>query len=120
MMLQPDPATPVFDRDSALSRVGGDVDLLREIGSLFLRECAPEVSELRTAVTDRDPKKIERKAHSLKGSVSTFGAGPAFQAALALEQQARSGDLALVDSNLQDFESSLARLCIEIQNLLAE
>jgi two-component system, sensor histidine kinase and response regulator len=120
MMIANDQAATVFDRDTALSRVGGDVDLLREIGVLFLQEYPPAVSELRTAVTERDPKRIERKAHSLKGSVSTFGAGPAFQAALTLETQGRSGDLAQVETNLQDFEFSLARLCAEIQNLLAE
>lgn len=119
-MVQTELAAAVFDRESALSRVGGDADLLREIGHLFLQEYPQGVKELRTAVADRDPKGIERKAHSLKGSVSTFGAGPAFQAALTLEQQGRSGDLAQIDHNLEDFESSLARLCIEIQNLLAE
>jgi two-component system sensor histidine kinase/response regulator len=120
MMLQTDRAAPVFDRDGALSRVGGDVDLLREIGSLFLQEYPQGVRDLRTAVTDRDPRGIERKAHSLKGSVATFGAGPAFQAAMALENKARCGDLAQIDSTLQDFESSLANLCIEIQNLISE
>jgi HPt (histidine-containing phosphotransfer) domain-containing protein len=120
MMLQSERSAPVFDRDSALSRVGGDVDLLREIGMLFLQEYPQGVRDLRTAVIDRDSKGIERRAHSLKGSVGTFGAGPAFQAALDLEKKGRSGDLAQIDTNLEDFESSLARLCTEIQNLLAE
>jgi|SRR5579862_5837960 len=119
-MIPSDHAAPVFDREAALSRVGGDEDLLREIGVLFLEECQLAISDLRVAVSDRDPKRIERKAHSLKGSVSTFGSGPAFQAALALEKQGRCGDLAEVDLQLQRFESSLARLCMEIQNLLAE
>jgi two-component system sensor histidine kinase/response regulator len=119
-MIETGRTVPAFDRDSALSRVGGDINLLREIGLLFLQEYPPAVRDLRTAVTHRDIKGIERKAHSLKGSVSTFGTGPAFQAALALEQQGRTGDMAEVDSNLQNFESSLARLCSEIQNLLDE
>ncbi len=115
-----DQAGTVFDRDTALSRVGGDMDLLREIGALFLQEYPPVIRELRTAVTERDPKRIERRAHSLKGSVSTFGAGAAFQAAVELEKQGRSGDLAQVDTNFQLFESSLARLCAEIQTLIEE
>jgi two-component system sensor histidine kinase/response regulator len=115
-----DKAGTVFDRDTALSRVGGDMDLLREIGALFLQEYPPVIRELRAAVTERDPKRIERRAHSLKGSVSTFGVGAAFQAAVELEKQGRSGDLAQVDANFQQFESSLARLCAEIQNLIEE
>ena len=111
-------AAPVLDLDTALDRVGGDEDLLREISSLFLDECPPAITELRSAVAARDPLKIERKAHSLKGSISTFGSGEPFQAALALEQQGRNRDLAEVDANLQRFEVSLERLCSELQALL--
>ena len=119
-MIPSDHAAPVLDRDEALSRVGGDEDLLREIGVLFLEECRTAINDLRLAVSDRDPKQIERRAHSLKGSVSTFGSGPAFQAALALEKQGRCGDLADVDNEFQRFETSLARLCAEIQNVIVK
>ena len=106
---------PILDREAALSRVGGDVDLLREVGAIFLKECPSAMTDLRNAVAARDAQDIERKAHSIKGSVSTFGAGPAFQAALELERQGRSLDLHEVESNLQQFESSLERLCLELQ-----
>lgn len=112
--------TAAIDRDTALSRVGGDEDLLREIGALFLEECRPAIVELRSAVEARDAHLIEHKAHSLKGSLSTFGTGPAFQAALELERQGRSRDLERVDSNLLAFESSLEILCAELQALVAQ
>jgi len=111
---------PVLDRDSALSRVGGDLELLREIGALFLQECPPAVQELRRAVALRDAHRIERNAHSLKGSVSTFGAGAAFQAALELERQGHNRDLTQVESSLLRFESSVKLLCAELQVLIAE
>ena len=119
-MMANDQAAPALDRETALSRVGGDMDLLREIGALFLQEYPPTVVELRSAVTERDPKRIEQKDHSLKGAVSTFGVGAAFEDAVELEKQGRSGDLEQVDTNLQQFETSLARLCAEIQDLIAE
>lgn len=111
---------PVLDLDGALARVGGDRDLLREIGMLFLEEYPPAITELRRVVAARDPGGIERKAHSLKGSVSTFGTGVVFEAAVELERQGRSGDLAQVESNLRTFEVSLVRLCKELQALIAE
>lgn len=110
---------PVLDLDAALERVGGDEDLLREIGALFLQEYPPAISDLRTAVADRDSKLIERKAHSLKGSVLTFGSGVAYEATLELEMQGRSGDLSEVDSNFERAELSLARLCNELRTLIS-
>ena len=119
-MVRTEAIAPVLDRQTALSRVGGDVELLREVGFLFLKECPTAMSDLRSAVAARDADRIERGAHSLKGSVSTFGAGPAFQAALELERQGRSRDLREVESNLQRFESSLERLCFELQTLVSQ
>ena len=118
MTLPQETVQPVFDREAALLRVGGDMDLLREIGALFLEESAPAISDLRTAVSARDPVNIERRAHGLKGSISTFGSGAAFQAALELEQQGRRHDLADVELSMQRFETSLASLCSELQQFL--
>jgi HPt (histidine-containing phosphotransfer) domain-containing protein len=111
---------PLLDREAALSRVGGDVDLLREVGALFLKECPSAVTGLRKAVAERDAQRIEHEAHSLKGSVSTFGAGAAFQAALEIERKGRSRNLSEVEANLQQFESSLERLCAELRVLVSQ
>ena len=113
-------AEPVLDRDTALARVGGDADLLREIGLLFLQEYPREITELRTAVGQRDAHRIERRAHSLKGSIATFGSGLAFETAFALERQGRAGDLTDVEENLDRFESVASRLCTEIQAFIGE
>lgn len=118
-MVGTDESAPILDRESALSRVGGDVDLLREVGVLFLKECPSAVTDLREAVAARDAENIEKKAHSIKGSVSTFGSGPPFQAALVLERQGRSRDLSDVESNLQQFETALAQLCSELEMLVS-
>lgn len=119
-MVRTEESAPALDREAALSRVGGDVDLLREIGELFLREYPSEVADLRVAVAARDAYSIERKAHSLKGSVATFGSGPAFQAALELERQGRNHDLSDLDSNLERFETMLQRLCVELEALVSD
>src|SRR5215472_17688518 len=76
-----------LDEAVALSRVGGDVELLREVVGLFLDDYPQSLELIRNAVTRLDPVSLERHAHSLKGSVSTFGAKEAFEAAFALEQQ---------------------------------
>src|ERR1700693_4562712 len=77
----------------ALSGVGGDSDLLREVIELFLDDYPQALESIRSAVAAQDATALEHQAHSLKGSVSTFGARRAFEAALALEKQGRSKDL---------------------------
>jgi two-component system sensor histidine kinase/response regulator len=106
-----------LDEALALSRVGGDSDLLREIVELFLADYPSTLDKIRSAVSARDATAIEQHAHSLKGSVSTFGAEHAFNAALALERQGRTGDLAGVDAGLSQLEGALGALRPELENI---
>jgi|SRR5581483_3568132 len=117
-MILNEQSAPAFDRESALSRVGGDLDLLREVGALFLKESVPAVSELRRAVAARDAFGIEHKAHELKGSIATFGVGEPFQFALDIEQRGKTGNLEQVDGLMERFEHSLDRLCTELRELV--
>jgi two-component system sensor histidine kinase/response regulator len=103
-----------LDESLALSRVGGDVDLLREVVELFLDDYPNALSKLRTAVNSHDAPGIEHHAHSLKGSVSTFGAQQAFEAALALEKKGRSGDLVGVEDSLSKLENVFEALRPEL------
>jgi HPt (histidine-containing phosphotransfer) domain-containing protein len=83
----------LIDRDAVLDRVGGDENLLREIIVIFLDECPALVASIRDALAKQDRRLLERSAHTLKGSLATFGADAATQAALELELSARRGDL---------------------------
>ncbi len=99
-----------LDESVALSRVGGDVELLREVIGLFLDDYPQSLEMIRDAVARGDQSGLERHAHSLKGSVSTFGAQEAFDAALALEKQGRTGDLAAAADGLRRLEHALMTL----------
>src|SRR5882762_4989073 len=94
-----------LDEALALSRVGGDADLLREVIELFLDDYPQTLENIRSAVAAQDPTALEHQAHSLKGSVSTFGARRAFEAALALEKLGRSKDLNGVADGLCQLEN---------------
>ena len=78
----------------ALDRLGGDEELLQEVARLFLDEYPSMLSAIEKAVLANDPIQVERSAHSLKGSVSNFGADGAYEAALQLERMGRVGNLA--------------------------
>jgi len=106
-----------LDEALALSRVGGDVDLLKEVVELFLDDYPATFEKIKGAVESRDPAALEHHAHSLKGSVSTFGANRAFQAAFTLEKQGRSGDLTGAQDGVAQLEQALAALHPELVSL---
>ena len=103
-----------LDESLALSRVGGDVDLLKEVVELFLDDYPDTLEKIKAAVVSRDATALEHHAHSLKGSVSTFGANRAFEAAFALEKQGRGGDLTNAQDGLLQLEKALEALRPEL------
>jgi two-component system sensor histidine kinase/response regulator len=106
-----------LDESVALSRVGGDVELLREVVGLFLDDYPQSLDLIRQAVAQGDQSSLERHAHSLKGSVSTFGAQEAFDAAQALEKQGRTGDMSSAEEGLAKLEQALINLRPELEAL---
>ena len=116
-IMEADPSEAVFDKEVALSRVGGDVELLKEIAVLFLDDYPKSLKELREAVAARDAKRVERSAHGLKGSVSNFGARPAVDAAFQLEAMGRAHQLFEVERVLCSLERALAALRPELESL---
>jgi len=103
-----------LDESLALSRVGGDVELLKEVVELFLDDYPSTVEKIKDAVASRNALALEHAAHSLKGSVSTFGAARAFEAAFTLEKQGRSGDLTGAQDGLHQLEQALEALRPEL------
>jgi two-component system, sensor histidine kinase and response regulator len=83
----------VFDRSGILARLDNNTDLLRELVSVFLEESARLEGQIENAIAERDPQKLERAAHSLRGTTSHFGAGTACRTALELEMMGRNGNL---------------------------
>jgi two-component system, sensor histidine kinase and response regulator len=83
----------IIDWAAVLDRFGGDEDLLREIVAIFLEEYPSLAANIRKALGDADARSVESAAHTLKGSISTFGARAATQTALELEIAGRRGDL---------------------------
>ena len=107
----------VLDLQLALSRVGGDKQLLREIAVLFTEECPRAFAEIQEAVAGGDAAKLENAAHALKGSVSNFGARDAVAAAFRLEQMGRANQMSEAEEMLRQLESALSVVCAELATL---
>ena len=112
--------TPQFDRQDAMGRVDGDIQLLEEIAILFLDSCEEWLADLRRGLADSDAAVIERVAHTLKGSAASIGARPLVEAALRVEGIGASLDLAEADAAVRDLESRFEKLAEELRSFLEE
>ena len=77
---------PVFEREAALERLGGDTQLLSEVIQLFLADCPRRLAAMKTALDARDAEAIAREAHQLKGAAGNLSVIGLFETAAILEQ----------------------------------
>ena len=76
-----------------LDSVMGDRALLAEMAELWLADSARQEKQIRDGLDSGDAMMIQSAAHALKGSVGTFQASAAQEAANQLETFAKIGDL---------------------------
>jgi PAS domain S-box-containing protein len=100
------------DRSRGEALAGGEMDrqLLAELAGLFLGEWPKWLAAIRTAVTERDPARLQLAAHALKGGLGTFSARSAWESALRLETMGRRGDLSGAEEALAEVVGEVERL----------
>jgi CheY-like chemotaxis protein len=108
---------PPFDLAAALDRVDGDRGLLAEIAGIFLQDLDAMREAVTAAAAAGDAGALSRAAHRIKGSVLTFGAGPSSDAALALEQMGRAGEIEGAAGVVQVLQIELDRLAAALKPL---
>lgn len=111
------PNQPVLDYELALSRVGGDADLLKELGGLFLDEYPRLLAEIHDAQEKGAAEQLEHAAHSLKGSAANFGAKEAVALSAEIEQLGAKGDVESAGQMLPALDLALLALSAELTRL---
>jgi CheY-like chemotaxis protein len=112
-----DHTNEVLDRELALARVDGDEGLLADLAKLFCEECPKLLFAVEDAVARRDTAALKRAAHSLKGSMSTFAAREATEAALRLEELASAGELVDAEGAYRLLATQVDRLKQALESL---
>lgn len=87
-----EPSPLPFDRAAALRNLENNEDLLKEIAAIYLDDIGGELDAMRLAVRQGDMETLFRVAHTLKGTLSTFCADEAFDAASQIVHLTRAGD----------------------------
>ena len=110
--------SPIIDWNQGLAQVDGDRELFRNLLRLFAKEIPSMLDRIRQALDQKDAPGIEQGAHTIKGSVSNFGASQALKTAFRLEQMAHANDLAHAEEAYEELEREIGRVlaAIEAQN----
>ena len=96
----------------------GDRALLAEMAELWLLDSDKQMSQIRTGLERGDCQTIQRAAHALKGSVGTFQAAAAYEAAKELEIVARNGDLDRSKQVYVGFSAGIEEVKQELRKLV--
>jgi HPt (histidine-containing phosphotransfer) domain-containing protein len=109
------PAPGAFDASRMLTQFDGDLNLLRELGHMFIEFCPDQLAKIRAAIHANDCERLAAAAHTLKGSAGTLGADRVVASAQALERLADSRQIDAAREQIgqlerasRDFMKSLA------------
>ena len=103
--------------DSLLDGVMGDRALLADMADLWLIDSEKQMSQIRIGLEHGDSPRIQAGAHALKGSVGTFQAKSAYEAAKELEILAKNGKLGEAGQMFTVLSAHIERVRHELRKL---
>lgn len=111
-----DPAS--LNAEALMNRLGGDKALLNELASLFMDDSANLLQQAQVALQDRNPERLEKAAHTLKGTLGSLSAHAAYEVALKLQEIARSLDLTQARIVIQELEKEVDLVREHLKSLI--
>jgi signal transduction histidine kinase/DNA-binding response OmpR family regulator len=109
-----------LDRELALSRSGGDPDILRDIASLVLEYIPKWVTAMHESLKLGDNRTLKRLAHTLKSSTDNIGGNRGCRLAERLENLAERGRLDEARVALAELETEMSRLIPAVAQLVSD
>jgi CheY-like chemotaxis protein len=100
----------VFDRSLALNGIAGDLTIFSEIVKIFVSSYPQMMSQIREAIRQGNATDLESGSHSLKGSVSNFGAKTAVNLSQKLETMGKNRALGAAMDVFAELELEIERL----------
>lgn len=97
----------VFDLQSVLDMVDGELDFVRDLVDMYLSNFPEQNDELRAAFAAGDAEKVRKVAHRLKSSTGNLGGRRAQAAVVELEYQAMDGQLDGADALFAQCQTEL-------------
>ena len=112
---EPASASPAWDPQALVQRLGIDRQGLAGLIELFREDSASLLEEIRQAITRRDAEALREAAHRMKGSSSVLGAAQVQAAAARLEALGHSGDFAAAGEAVAQLVEETRRILAAVQ-----
>lgn len=108
---------PVIDRSTfeELKQMSGE-DFINELIDAFLEEAPGMLSNMHTALTEKDIESFRRNAHSLKSNANTFGAVGLASLAAELEAMAKENNLD-IGNRLEALKDAYGKVAEELNGM---
>jgi HPt (histidine-containing phosphotransfer) domain-containing protein len=110
----------VVEKQALLATLGNDIDFLKRVIGIFLADCPAMLTEIRLAVSARDPVHLKDAAHALKGSVSYFGVKNVVDATQTLESMGKQEELTGVEEALCLLEREMSLVLLALTQIASE
>ncbi len=94
------------------------MQLLQDLVDIFLEDMPRRLRALRAALAEDDVEGLLAATHTIKGSVSTFAAAAAYEAASQLEDLARRGTGDSLKAAIDVLEQEISRLQPALREIL--
>lgn len=107
-------ATPIFDQERLLQRVGGNHAILLRVIRAFLVSVPQQIDELKAALAASDLADLHIRAHTLKGSTANVEALRIRTLAQQVEVLAREGSTAGVEGLIVQVEAEFAAFAAHV------
>lgn len=107
----------IIDKEKLLFEYDGIFDILQEGIQLFLNDYVEMTKSIESAIAEKDPEKLKRSAHTLKGTLKNFYAYASASKALELEDLGNSGNLSNAQTILKDLKIELEKLIPELKGI---
>lgn len=114
-------ATPL-DREKVrelLALTGGDGAWFARLMTTYLDDTRVRLADLRGALAEGSPTRVQRAAHGMKGSSANVGATTIAEVCHRIEAMAGRGDLNGVSEAIAELDAALAAVALDVPTVLA-
>lgn len=101
-----------------MERIGGDLDLLSHLLTIFTRDYDQCITSVQQAIKDKDGEALHKLAHRMKGALGNFAAHGAYEAAQRLEKMALGDDLSKAEALWEQLQGEVRKVKVTLESLV--
>ncbi|PXF57728.1 MAG: hypothetical protein C4B58_09055 [Deltaproteobacteria bacterium] len=108
--MEQEKAKPVFDQESVLERLGGDMEFLKELIELFNSDYPQKMAQLSKGIKEEDFKTIKETAHSIKSASGNLSLTRVYDLSFKIEGMGSKGKIHGIEKAYNELEEELGKI----------